>query len=430
MTPVDAVELCGPTHLASAVFLPPTELARDPSSLTLRAENLAGLERRFWKSLLRDLSSISTGEFQRIHEYIDPSSPSVEGCMIRTFGAGLLLCISAAAADEPKPSLMDKLDRTKVPAAVRPGKAMPKEVLAVLGQRGDKVDCFAFRGDGRFLAISGPDQGLRIWDVDGMKLAVYARQPDSIVCLAFSADQKRLAAGDAGGAIRIFEKAETRAPVLRTALAAHKDGPVCSLAFSPNGKMLATGGRDRAVRLWDLTRPKPTAVALAGHEDGVECLAFAADGKRLYSVGGDDEQLRVWDLSADKPKADAVVKVGGRVTSLALAPDRGSLATAGAKGASKLWSLKDGKPEDPIALETGGKAVSSIGFAPDGDSLAGIVEYSATDDRLFIWNTAGKKKHEFSYDSHLLAAGFSPDGRHLVVITETNVLIVRLPKQP
>jgi hypothetical protein len=40
-----------------------------------------------------------------------------------------------------------------------------------------------------------------------------------------------------------------------------------------------------------------------------------------------------------------------------------------------------------------------------------------------VWDTEGKKKHEFTYDSHRLAAGFAPDSRHVVVITETNTLI-------
>jgi WD40 repeat protein len=349
--------------------------------------------------------------------------------MTRTVALTILLGLAGGvAADDPKPFALDKLDPAKLPPPNRPAKALPKEVVAVLGQRGDKVDCFAFRGDGRFLAVSGPDQGLRIWDLDGVKVGASAKMPDSVVCLAFDADGKRLAVGDAGGTLRLFEKAETRAPVLKAALPAHQDGPVWAAAFSPDGKALATGGRDKVLKIWDLTKPKPVAAALAGHEDGLRAVAFAPDGARLFTAGGGDEQLRVWDLSGDKPKAGEVVRAGGRVIGVAVSPDGKLLATSGAAGAAKVWAVKDGKPADPTPLEADGKGAWSVGFAPDGGTLVGISVHSPDEDRALVWGADGKKRHEFKFGTHLHAAGFAPDGRHLVVVTQTVTLLVRLPK--
>lgn len=261
-----------------------------------------------------------------------------------------------------------------------------------------------------------------------MKHVAESKQPDSVVCLAFTPDAKKLVIGDAGGTVRVFEKAETRTPLLKSTLAAHKDGPVWSAVFSPDGKRLATGGRDQTVKLWDMTKPKPTAIPLSGHEDGVRGVAFDPDGKNLFSIGGDDEQLRAWDLSGEKPKAGEVVKLGGRVTGLAVSPNVGLIATSGAKGASRLTTLKDGKFGDATPLETGGKSVVSVAFAPDGASLAGISVHSETEDRVVVWGIDGKPIQEFKFDLHLHAIGFAPDGRHLIVVTERNTLVVRLPK--
>ena len=357
--------------------------------------------------------------------------------MRRVLGAVVFVVIAGAvAAQEPKAFTLDKITATKVPAALRPAKGLPKEVIVALGQRGDKVDCLAFRDDGRFLAISGPDQSVRIWNLDGLKLVGSTKQPDSVVCLSFSADGKRFAVGDASGAIRVFEKGETASPALKHTLAAHKDGPVWSVAFAPDGKTLATGGRDKAVRLWDLSKAKPAPVTLDGHESGAQSVVFDADGKWLYSAGGADEQVRVWDLTGDKPKAGEVVKPGGKVVRLALSGDGTRLATAGSKGATKLWSVKDGKLEADAALETD-RPVSSISVAPDGGSVVGVILHSATEDRVFVWEVPsarpegikdGKKKHEFKFDLHLHAVAFAPDGRHLAVVTEIQTLLVRLPK--
>lgn len=349
--------------------------------------------------------------------------------MVRTLGAAAILVLGAAAAGQepPKPFTLDKLDPAKVPAALRPAKGLPKEVVAALGARGDKVDCLAFRPDGKFLAISGPDQFLRVWNLDGPKFVVSAKQPDSVVCLNFSADGKRLALGDAGGTVRVFEKVETGVPQLKHTLAAHKDGPVWSACFAPDGKSLATGGRDKAVRLWDISKAKVGSVTLDGHEDGVQAVVFAPDGKTLFSAGGADEQVRVWDVSGEKPKAGEVVKPGGKVVRLAVSADGTKLATAGQKGASKVWAVTDGKLEEAAALETD-RPVSSVVFAPDGGSLAGVVLHSATEDRVFVWNRDGTKKHEFKFDLHLHAVAFAPDGRHLAVVTEVQTLLVRIPK--
>jgi WD40 repeat protein len=347
--------------------------------------------------------------------------------MGRVLGAVIFVGLAGGvAAQEPKPFTLDKIAPAKVPAALRPAKGLPKEVIAALGQRGDKVDCLAFR-DNKFLAISGPDQLVRIWNLDGLKPVGSTKQPDSVVCLSFSADGKRFAIGDAGGVVRVFEKGETASPVLKHTLSAHKEGPVWSVAFAPDGMTLATGGRDKAVRLWDLSKAKPAPVTLTGHEDGVQSVAFDAEGRWLFSVGGADEQLRIWTTSGEKPKAGEVVKPGGRVVRLALSADGTRLATAGQKAATKLWSVKDGKLEGGTPLETD-RPVSSISLAPDGTSVAGVVLHSMTEDRVFVWGADGKKKHEFKFDLHLHAIAFAPDGRHLAVVTEIQTLLVRLPK--
>ncbi len=389
-----------------------------PALLAFGPAEADELVRRFWTALGCDLRSITVPPFPA-------GGPPAEADMVRALG---FVAVLAAVGVAQEPSPLDKVVPAKLPAGVRPVKGLPPDVIAVLGTRGDKFDCFSFRPDGRFLALSGPDKGLRVWNLTGLKLAALTRLPDSVVCLAFSPDGKLLAVGDERGTVRVYDKVETKAPALKTTFAAHKDGPVWAVAFAPDGRTLASGGRDRAVRVWDVTKAKgPAAATLDGHEDGVRGVAFAPDGKRLYSVGGDDGQLRTWDVSA-APKAAGSAKAGGRVNGVAVSADGKLVATAGAKGASKVWALRDGTPTSPTPLEADGRAVLSVGFAPGASEVAGLVNHSPTEDRVLVWGADGKKSHELRYESHLTAAGFVADARHLVVVTEGPAYLVRLPR--
>ena len=341
--------------------------------------------------------------------------------MVRPLGV-VLLFAAVGAAQEPSP--LDKVVPAKLPAAVRPPKGLPPDVIAVLGTRGDKIDCFSFRPDGKFLALAGPDRGLRVWDLTTLKATVLARQPDSVVCVAFSPDGKLLAVGDERGTVRVYDKAE-KAPALKATLAAHKDGPVWAVAFSPDGQTLATGGRDKAARLWDVSKAKgPPAASLDGHAGDVRGVAFSPDGTRLYAAGGDE--VRTWDVAT--AKAVASVKAGPRVNGVAVSPDGKTVVTAGTKGAAKVWAVKDGVPTTPTPLEAGDRAVLSVGFAADGSALAGLVNHSPTEDRVLVWRPDGTKARELVYEQHLSAAGFAADGRHLVVVTEGPAYLVRLPR--
>ena len=128
-----------------------------------------------------------------------------------TLAFGVALVAPAQDAKSP----LEKLDPAKVPAALRPNKALPKEVIAVLATRGDKVDCLAFRDDGKQLAISGPDQVVRLWNLTEMRLVGGFRQPDSVVCLAFTPDRKTLITGDATGNVRLLNLDGTLKTVLQ-----------------------------------------------------------------------------------------------------------------------------------------------------------------------------------------------------------------------
>lgn len=348
--------------------------------------------------------------------------------MSRLSGVLLLAClIPLPAFADPSP--LDAIDGKKLPTTLRPPKGSPSEIIAVLApQRGDRIDCMAIRPDGKALALSGPDQIVRLWDLEKMRLTATLKMPQPSVCQAFAPDGKTLAVGDASGSIRLL-KAEGGALSVKVVIPAHKDAPIWAVSFSPDGARLYSAARDKSAASWDIAKPKPGRLAtFDGHEVEVRGLSLDSEGNVLATAGNQDKSVRVWDVSGDAPKAMATLKLADRVVSVAVSPDGKTVAVGGAKGVPAIYQRKDKALTKVADLDTGGRAATGISFAPEGDQIVGMAAHSGTEDRAIVWDAKGKVVHEFRYERHLHAVAFAPDGRHLIVITESDPLIVRLPK--
>jgi len=119
--------------------------------------------------------------------------------------------------------------------------------------RGGNVTNVKFSPDGRFIANSGDDQAIKLWDVHSGKLITILRGHSGMVnCVDFNAD----------------------------------------------GSLLASGGNDRKIKIWNMNT-LDEIITLEGHESYVKCVSFSKDGKQLLSSGY-DHTVRLWDVPAGK----------------------------------------------------------------------------------------------------------------------------------
>jgi eukaryotic-like serine/threonine-protein kinase len=172
----------------------------------------------------------------------------------------------------------------------------PRRVVRELPSS-SSVACLSFSSDGRYLAFWEVERGACLWDLRTLQLA--RRYPDQRdggdhtgkVC--FSPDGRCLVLGDLDGQIRFLEL-ETDREVMR--IAAHKQA-ISSLAFSPDGKVLASasGYRTDEIRLWNVATGDSIG-SLSGHRAWVSALHFR-DNRHLYSAGA-DQTIRFWDVAA------------------------------------------------------------------------------------------------------------------------------------
>ena len=168
-----------------------------------------------------------------------------------------------------------------------------KTSIGELGRHSIFVMHIAASPDGRYLASTGFDGSVKIWDAtrlyEWQEGHVVYEGGASFFWVGFSSDSKRLAMGGRDGDIEILdvESGKTNVAIPH----AHGDQVSC-VCFNPNGKYIASCGADRTVRVWKAETGRPVDIFLE-HKEPVVSVAFSPDGKHVASAGF-DQTIRIW----------------------------------------------------------------------------------------------------------------------------------------
>lgn len=194
----------------------------------------------------------------------------------------------------------------------------------------------AFSPDEGWLAVSGVDGTIKVWDT-------YARQslvtitPETnsseITALAFSPDGERLSSAGVDGVVRVWhwrDRQQVAETTLDTAMR------VGLLTFSPDANTLAIGTNLNA-QLWSLTDTTQRSVLDTGQGGASEILKFATDGRFLLA-GNRDTGLSLWNL-ATSALAARLPNTQGMSVSSSFSPDGSLLLTTVLGGQVTLWNL-------------------------------------------------------------------------------------------
>jgi WD40 repeat protein len=147
-------------------------------------------------------------------------------------------------------------------------------------------------------------------------------------------------------------------------------------------------------------------LAVYPHDDEVNAAALSNDGVFIAAAVGKLVYLR----STDRAKNCGPPLVhGGSVTHVGFSPDGGTLLTASADGAVRLWSVPSGLPRcDPVRHDG---PVSSVAFSADGK----VILSSGNDGLARLWDAsnAAPRGEPFRHGASIAAAALSPDGRQV-----------------
>jgi WD40 repeat protein/DNA-binding SARP family transcriptional activator len=284
---------------------------------------------------------------------------------------------------------------------------------------------FAMSPDGRMVAVAsspGANFGKRgmVTLIDTSDLHVVRRirylhsSPES---LAFSPDGGTLAVGSVSPSdVRLWDIASGKITMILNA-----PERANALAFSPDGSMLVGGSgpvHRGSVYIWTLRTPEQRLERFRTRGT-VEEMDFTPDGSQLVvSTGwGDGGYFVIWD-TATKQIVQTVRADDAGVLAADVSTDARTLITGGQTGVVRLWDLPEGTPRGaPLTGLTG--FADTVDLAPDGSTAVG----ADTAGNVLLWDVPTRSAIGDPFPGPVAernaAAMFTPDGRSVVVISDT-----------
>jgi WD40 repeat protein len=244
--------------------------------------------------------------------------------------------------------------------------------------------------DGQILAAvdkSDPTSGnyaIKIIQIsDGRTRYLTDKYP--VYSVAFDSQGTMFGAAGRDG-VRIFRTSDGR--LLRTI----EGNQIFSLAFSPDGQTVATGGAEGEVEIWRVS----DGVSLHRFQVGkwISSLAFTANGEELAAgtsanigfvrrtdASTEDNSIVLWHVNGNEFLGSLSGHKYG-VLSLAFSDNGDRLASGGADGIVKIWSVQERSllRSKQMATRSGGSedtqlTIDDLAFSPDNKTLA--VTYDA-----------------------------------------------------
>jgi eukaryotic-like serine/threonine-protein kinase len=282
--------------------------------------------------------------------------------------------------------------------------------------------------------ISGSSSGTTDCRIDlrdtttGQPLCPPIHPINSVVAVDFSPDGRSLAVGDYSNVVQLYDSASGD----RAGRAMLQAGIVWQVAFSPDGGRLAVSttpdrGAIPGCRVWDLRRYEPVGEALEIPPGSTvqPAIQFSPDGERLL-IAVEGRESWIWDMRSRTPI--------GHDSNFAVArsrPGTQDFLIGTSAGNVRLWNGRTGAPLSPTMRPPnadGDKAVTALGFAPDGRRFAAGYE----DGTVRVWDldSAQPIGPPRRHTASVLAVAFSLDGKKLTSCSADGQLQTRILPPP
>ncbi|HTU27339.1 MAG TPA: WD40 repeat domain-containing protein [Pirellulales bacterium] len=234
---------------------------------------------------------------------------------------------------------------------------------------------------------------LTIWDPKTGEKIVSIPAKDGLGCFAFRPDGRQIAItgrpGPREATVRIHDAMSGQE--LRALKIEIKSGPgeysvPTRIAYSPDGKCIATG-REAVIQIWDATTGKEIR-QLTGHQSYIWDLSFSPDGTHLASASS-DRSARVWDVATGQ-QLFTLWGHEDEVTGVRFSPRGKEIATVSLDRTLRTWDATTG--DERLTFRGHAQPIFRVDFDPKGDRIVTVSD----DCTMRIWNSAEGRQYRTS----------------------------------
>jgi WD40 repeat protein len=269
-------------------------------------------------------------------------------------------------------------------------------LLRALDGHSRRVLDLAFSARGEFIATSGQDLRIRLWETaTGQERHTFDMHSVDMADIDVSVESNLLASGEA-----IWELGS-----MQELHALERGSQIPTLvAFYPDGSVLALSSFDRDTELWDVSSGQRMRAFPGQAEKRTKRMEFSPDGA-LLAVGVINGSVWLWDTESGELATVLKYPSETDIHDLAFSPDGRFLASGGRVPAVVLWDVASG---DVVRRFTVRDCVNGVAFSPDGTLIAAA---GGQEKAILLWDVeSGDRLRTLPLDDQSMAIAFSPDG--------------------
>jgi WD40 repeat protein len=219
-------------------------------------------------------------------------------------------------------------------------------------------------------------------------------------------DGQKVSMWDAAGKKQLWSAKMTR----------DKNFPILPIDFSPDGKLFAFEAPERVISVHESVSGKLVRQLKANVDMFYHSVCISPD-TRTVAASNRDGSLRLWDLESGQERLKPAPQLG--YVNVFFSPDSRIFAVSGNQ-AVLLWDTASGTRALPFRAHAW--QVSSASFSPDG-RMAATSSWPGGNPVVHLWDVqTGQPLRAFDTPSVTgsLEVAFSPDGRTLAAVGDTN----------
>ncbi len=294
-------------------------------------------------------------------------------------------------------------------AVITSSNARDLDKITVLTGHTDRIADLAFSGDGTYLASTGYEGKIRLWDVSSwQEVYTFPISDGDLNSIAISPDGSLLASGQVIWNVATKEIVHT--------LGERQAGP-SHVAFSPDGSRIVVV-INRKIKVWDLVSwSEVLALDVPAESRWLFGISFSPDGKWLAACSGGNGTVYFWSAETGQLAFALQQNNEHDVHDIAFTPDELWLATGGTDHFAHLWDVINREEVRKIPLV----GMYSLAISPDGTLLA----TAGPDRKVSLWDVqTGRLLAALNHADELMAVAFSPDGSLIAAGGYDNTIVV------